>query len=187
MEILAMADRRKLRRRGAWLVGIFTVIAAIFAFLGSLGSVASYGTSIIHHFKTVCLANTPVNFDLPATNSPLQVGQYVNAYGTHKLAKDERLWLVLYAFNQSGDEQVYYPFPRLQPDGSSWVANRITVGGSLSADAGGSLYPLDLVLVDSSADKAISTFMAQKGSEAGMPDLPKGAKVVKQVILSRVC
>jgi hypothetical protein len=176
-----------LKRWRAWLIGIGAVVAAVATFSVNVASVASYSTGIIHHFRTVCLANTPVNFDLPATNSPLQVGQYVDAYGTHKWAKDERLWLVLYAFNQSGNKEVYYPFPRLQPDGSSWVANRITVGGSLSADAEASLYPLDLVLVDSSADNAISTFMAQKGPEAGMPGLPKGAKVVKQVILSRVC
>jgi hypothetical protein len=111
----------------------------------------------------------------------------VDAYGTHKLAKGERLWLLVYASSRSGSKEVYYPFPRLQPDGSSWVANRITVGGSHSTDAEGSLYPLDLVLVDSRADNAISRFMAQKGPEAGMADLPKGAKVVKEVILSRVC
>ena len=181
------ARKVRVKRWAAWPVSIAVAVAAVVAFLVNVGSVASYSTGIIHHFRTVCLANTPVNFDLPPTNSPLQVGEYVDAYGTHKWANDERLWLVLYAFNKSGSTEVYYPFSRLQLDGSSWVANRITVGGSLSADADGSLYPLDLVLVDSSADNAISKFMEQNGPEAGMSDLPKGAEVVKRVILSRVC
>jgi hypothetical protein len=92
----------------------------------------------------------------------------------------------VYALNQSGNKEVYYPFPKLQLDGSSWVADRITVGRNLSVDVGGSLYPLGLglglglVLVDSSADSAISKFMAQKDPTAGMSNLPKGAEVVKQ-------
>lgn len=174
-----------LKRRWAWLLGICAAIAAIVAFLTNVGIVAGYSTSIIHRFRTVCLANTPINFDLPATNNPLQVGEHVDAYGTRQWAINERLWLVLYASN--GSKEVYYPFSRLQLDGSSWVANRVTVGGHLSTDAEGSLYLLDLVRVNPSADKIINGFMAQKGPSTGMADLPKGAKVVKQVILSRVC
>jgi hypothetical protein len=177
---------RKVRVK-RWEVGLAVAVAAVVAFLANIGAAASYGTGIIHHFRTVCLANTPVNFDLPSTNSPPQVGEYVDAYGTHKWVNDEQLWLFVYAFNQSGSEEVYYPFPKLQVDGSSWVADRIKVGRNLSTDAGGSLYPLDLVLADSSADNAISKFMAQKDPAAGMSNLPKGAEVVKQVILSRVC
>jgi len=181
------AGRPRAKRWWAWLIAIPAALAAIVAFLANLSAFAGYTTGVIHHFRTVCLANTPVNFDLPPTKSPLQVGKYVDAYGTHKWSQNERLWLVLYAFDRSGSKEVYYPFARLQLDGSSWVANRITVGGSRSTDAEGSIYPLDLVLVDPGADQAISRFMARKGPETGMSDLPKGAKVVKQVMLSRVC
>ena len=83
---------RKVRLKrwgGARLICIAAAVAAVVAFLVNVGAVASYGTGIIYHFRTVCLANTPVNFDLPPTNSPPQVGEYVDAYGTHKWVNDE--------------------------------------------------------------------------------------------------
>lgn len=181
---------RFIRGGHKWLLALGAGLAALAVFSANVSSFLGIQVrDLTHYFNAVCVSKTPINFDLPLGKSPIEVGQYVEAYGTHRWAKVERLWIFLFASDSAG-QYVYYPYSRLQLDGNSWVANRIALGRNARdhpVDAEGSLYAVDLVLATTRADRDISDFIRAHKPTQGIPHLPGRAKVVKRVVVSRIC
>lgn len=173
-------------RRRLWgsSISVAATIAAIILNLTTISNFVANVTRQVHiHLTNRCTVQTSINFDASPAKNPITVGQYVNVYGVNKWPTRKILWLFVFA-DSTSDKQVYYPASQLKLNGNSWVFNNIKLGGKSDINL---LYPIDIVLVNQSANKIIQAQVNADAMNNGMKSLPAGASVVASVVVSRVC